>query len=70
VISDGPVEMWGEMKRFYTSCLEPGSTGLLRTGTLLSEKPWDQLALPPFMGFPPGINQDGIAISTRPWDSP
>ncbi len=46
---------------FCTSCLKSRSTGLLRAGTVLSEKPRHQLAFPPFVGFPPEINQDSIA---------
>lgn len=55
-----------EMKRLvssYTSCLKSWSTGLLRTGTVLSQKPRHQLALPPFVGFPPGIAILMISLS-------
>lgn len=47
---------------FFTSRLKSWSTGLLRTGAVLSEKPRDQLALPPFVGFPPGMKQDRTSM--------
>ena len=50
-------EMGDEEIGSYTSCLKSWSTGLLSTGAVLSEEPWDQLTLPPFVGFPPGINK-------------
>lgn len=50
----------------YTSCLESWPTRLLRTWTVLSEKPRHQLALPPFMGFPPGMNHDSRVLLVRP----
>lgn len=67
MISNGSVKMQGGMGDeeigFYTSCLKSWSTGLLRAGAVLSEKPRDQLALPPFVCFPPGIHQGSLAIS-------
>lgn len=53
---------------FLTSRLKSWSTGLLCTGTVLSQEPWDQLALPPFVGFPPEIKQDGYLCVHYPPD--
>lgn len=44
---------------FCTSGLKSWTAGLLSSRDGLSEEPGHQLTLPPFVGFPPGINPSG-----------
>lgn len=63
----GPKLLEMQMYACPTSGLDPWSAGLLRSWAALPQGPRDQLALPPFMAFPPAMMGKGEVRDSSLW---